>query len=368
MSATDCRRLRPTATARGRRVREAGGATSCPEPTLPEPVRQRVIALAAAAMPGLPADEVPVPLRRVAKFAPNRRARLGGPAIAAQLAADPLFRQRIGDRVVDRRRRPRRRRGRAASAPAAADPVEVAALAYLARPDGWRDLVDAAAEAVRAEADSAAVADQRPRRRAAGRPGRARPRGGQGRGRQAARRAGPGPRGAGPAARGGADAPAKALREAQAAQRTGERAAGHREGPGRPGRRRPRGRGAPAADPAGRGGAAAAAPASRAPRTPGRSTTPGSGCCWRRSARPPSGCAASWPSTRPTSCRPTSSPTPPPSGPARRSGPGPRPGHRRPGPARPAARPAAGAPDRRRVQRDQARLRRDVAGAAAQAG
>jgi predicted RNA-binding protein with PIN domain len=44
--------------------------------------------------------------------------------------------------------------------PAAADPVEVAALAYLARPSGWRDLVEAAGEAVRAEADSAAVTGQ----------------------------------------------------------------------------------------------------------------------------------------------------------------------------------------------------------------
>ncbi|RBI96182.1 hypothetical protein DRA43_30400, partial [Micromonospora provocatoris] len=51
-----------------------------PEPVLPEPVRQRIVTLTAAVLPGLPADEVPVPLRRVAKFAPNRRARLGAPA------------------------------------------------------------------------------------------------------------------------------------------------------------------------------------------------------------------------------------------------------------------------------------------------
>ncbi len=41
-----------------------------------------------------------MPLRRVAKFAPNRRARLGAPAIAAQLTADPLFRQRVTARVL----------------------------------------------------------------------------------------------------------------------------------------------------------------------------------------------------------------------------------------------------------------------------
>src|SRR5215470_9383517 len=67
-----------------------------PEPTLPEPVRQRVVALAAAAMPALPADEVPAALRRVANFAPNRRARLGAAAFAAQLGSDPLYRQRVG--------------------------------------------------------------------------------------------------------------------------------------------------------------------------------------------------------------------------------------------------------------------------------
>jgi predicted RNA-binding protein with PIN domain len=130
-----------------------------PEPILPEPVRQRVTTLTAAALPGMPADEVPVPLRRVARFAPNRRARLGGAAIAAQLASDPLFRQRIGGRVVTEAGD----LGLAISggmAPAAADPVEVAAIAYLARPDGWRDLIEAAGDAVRADADSAAIASQ----------------------------------------------------------------------------------------------------------------------------------------------------------------------------------------------------------------
>ncbi|GLY20689.1 NYN domain-containing protein [Micromonospora sp. NBRC 101691] len=135
---------------------EPGGAE--PEPVLPEPVRQRIVTLTAAVLPGLPADEVPVPLRRVAKFAPNRRARLGAPAIAAQLTADPLFRQRVTARVLA----DAGDLGAAVvegTAPAAADPVEVAALAYLARPAGWRDLVDASGAAVRAEADSAVVAE-----------------------------------------------------------------------------------------------------------------------------------------------------------------------------------------------------------------
>ncbi|MFG1993694.1 NYN domain-containing protein [Actinoplanes sp. NPDC048988] len=134
-------------------------ADFAPEPTLPEPVRQRIMTLAAAALPALPADEIPVPMRKVARFAPNRRARLGGREIAAQLAADPLFRQRISTRVVA----DTGDLGAAVAsgmAPAAADPVEVAALAYLARPEGWRELIDQAGHAVTAEADSAAVATQ----------------------------------------------------------------------------------------------------------------------------------------------------------------------------------------------------------------
>jgi predicted RNA-binding protein with PIN domain len=134
-------------------------ADFAPEPMLPESVRQRITTLAAASLPGMPMDEIPVPLRRVARFAPNRRARLGGHAIAAQLAADPLFRQRISGRIVTEA-------GdlgaavTAGMAPAAADPVEVAALAYLARPEGWRDLIDAAGEVVRADAGSEAIAGQ----------------------------------------------------------------------------------------------------------------------------------------------------------------------------------------------------------------
>jgi predicted RNA-binding protein with PIN domain len=137
----------------------AGELVFEPEPPLPETVRQRVIALAASALTSLPFDELPQPLRRVAKFAPNRRARLGGSVIATQLSGDPLLRQRLATRILADA-------GDLGSAvieglgPAAADPVEVAALAYLARPDGWRDLVASAAGAVRAEAQSAMAAER----------------------------------------------------------------------------------------------------------------------------------------------------------------------------------------------------------------
>jgi predicted RNA-binding protein with PIN domain len=128
-----------------------------PEPLLPEQVRQRVISLTSTVLTSLPQDELPVPLRKVAKFAPNRRARLGGAAIATQLSADGLFRQRISTRVLAEA-------GELGAAvlegvsPAAADPVEIAALAYLARPEGWRDLLDATGRMMSAESDSALVA------------------------------------------------------------------------------------------------------------------------------------------------------------------------------------------------------------------
>jgi predicted RNA-binding protein with PIN domain len=129
------------------------------EPTLPEQVRQRVITLAAAAITGLPADEVPAALRKVAQFEPKRRAKLGGPAIAAQLAVDPLFRQRAGGKAIEFT-------GelgiavRDGAPPGAADPVDVAALAYLARPDGWRELLAGVTETLKVNARGAAVADR----------------------------------------------------------------------------------------------------------------------------------------------------------------------------------------------------------------
>lgn len=121
-----------------------------PEPTLPEPVRARVITLVAAAMTEMAADELPAALRKVARFAPHRRARLGGAAIATHLAADALFRQRAAARV-------RTAVGELADAvadgtsPGAADPVEVAALAYLLRPANWRELLDEAEAALTQE-------------------------------------------------------------------------------------------------------------------------------------------------------------------------------------------------------------------------
>ncbi|MGH3629695.1 MAG: hypothetical protein ACRDRL_19940 [Sciscionella sp.] len=103
---------------------------------LVEPVRARVIALAADGLGRMPVDHVPASLKRVASFAPARRAKLAAGQIADVLQSDETFREQLAiqvrtavpelaqaldDRVL----------------PPAADPVEAAAVAYLLRPPGW---------------------------------------------------------------------------------------------------------------------------------------------------------------------------------------------------------------------------------------
>lgn len=123
---------------------------------LPDAVRSRIIALAAEALGRLAVDQLPPALKRVASFAPSRRARLAGTQIAAVLETDEDFRERIGVQVrievteiagaLDE-----------GSRPAAADPAEVAAVAYLLRPLGWEAMVAEAAEVLIAERDSLAA-------------------------------------------------------------------------------------------------------------------------------------------------------------------------------------------------------------------
>ncbi|NUU24373.1 MAG: RNA-binding protein [Streptomycetaceae bacterium] len=110
-------------------------------------------------------DEIPVPLRQFARFTPSRRAKLAATPLAGVLENDPVFRQRIAERL---------RRGLpdlaealdAGRPPAAADPLDVAAAAYLLRPRGWTALLDTAGRAAekaaqdRAGAEAAAVVDR----------------------------------------------------------------------------------------------------------------------------------------------------------------------------------------------------------------
>ncbi|MEU8120274.1 NYN domain-containing protein [Spirillospora sp. NPDC049024] len=112
---------------------------------LPEAVRQGVVEVAADLIGTLPADEVPPPLRRFARFERRKRAKLAGQHIAAALEKDEEFRRRVAvplreaqadlAEVVE-----------GGDVPPAADPVRVAVLAYLLRPAGWTALVESARE------------------------------------------------------------------------------------------------------------------------------------------------------------------------------------------------------------------------------
>src|SRR3954447_16333131 len=59
---------------------------------IPDAVRHRLAELGAEAISGLNRVDIPQQLRAVAKFAPAKRARLGGASIMAALRTSPAFR------------------------------------------------------------------------------------------------------------------------------------------------------------------------------------------------------------------------------------------------------------------------------------
>ncbi|CAM5630791.1 NYN domain-containing protein [Streptomyces canus] len=122
---------------------------------LPDGVRRRVVHIVSDGFGGLTVGELPAQLRQYARFAPNRRAKFAGNAMAAALETDPLFRQRIGEKF--REAQPELAGALDSGAPPpAADPLDVAAAAYVLRPTGWVKLVTAAGEeALRADAERA---------------------------------------------------------------------------------------------------------------------------------------------------------------------------------------------------------------------
>ncbi|MFD3923234.1 NYN domain-containing protein [Streptomyces sp. NPDC058595] len=133
----------------------AGGDAEALDRPLPDGVRRRVVALVSDAFGGLTVTELPAQLRQYARFTPNRRARFAGNAMAAALESDAIFRQRIGERFAQAD--PELAAAvESGSPPPAADPMDVAAAAYVLRPVGWVKLVAAAGEEVqRADAERA---------------------------------------------------------------------------------------------------------------------------------------------------------------------------------------------------------------------
>ncbi|MFJ6566999.1 NYN domain-containing protein [Streptomyces sp. NPDC091292] len=129
------------------------GAAEVLDRPLPEGVRRRVVQIVSDGFGGLTVAELPAPLRQYARFTPTRRVKFAGNAMAAALENDTLFRQRIAERL--RETQPEIAGALDSGAPPpAADPLDVAAAAYVLRPTGWVKLVAAAGEeAQRADAE-----------------------------------------------------------------------------------------------------------------------------------------------------------------------------------------------------------------------
>lgn len=131
------------------------GAAEVLDRPLPDGVRRRVVQIVSDGFGSLTLGELPAQLRQYARFAPNRRIKFAGNAMAAAVETDPLFRQRIGEKFRDVQSELADALD-AGSALPAADPLDVAAAAYVLRPHGWVKLVTAAGEeAQRADAERA---------------------------------------------------------------------------------------------------------------------------------------------------------------------------------------------------------------------
>ena len=137
---------------------------------LVEPARQRLVTIAADVLGRLTADEVPPALKAIARFTPAKRVSLGAASLAAALDADEAFRERVADVVADAG--PDLAEAVRTGGPVtASDPLDVALVAYLLRPDGWEDAVAAANE--RWAAEQRATAGQGVQQREAARAVRA---------------------------------------------------------------------------------------------------------------------------------------------------------------------------------------------------
>ncbi|WP_410584623.1 NYN domain-containing protein [Amycolatopsis sp. lyj-108] len=126
--------------------------------SLPDTVRERIAELAAAAVGKLPVADVPRQLRPVAKFAPAKRAKLGGAALLAALGESSQFRVAVTEWLRDHRKD--------ALDPNAPDSVAAAAAAVLLGEAGAAGRVRLVAKnaeetALRAERDAALARNQR---------------------------------------------------------------------------------------------------------------------------------------------------------------------------------------------------------------
>ncbi len=131
----------------------AGDAAEALDHPLPEGVRRRVVALVSDAFGALTVGDLPAQLRQYARFTPTRRAKFAGNAMAAAVETDAVFRSRVAEKLREAQA-DLAAALEAGAPPAAADPLDVAAAAFVLRPAGWVKLVAAAGEeAQRADAE-----------------------------------------------------------------------------------------------------------------------------------------------------------------------------------------------------------------------
>lgn len=121
---------------------------------LPEPVRLKVVGLAADVLGVLPPEQTPAVLRPFRRFAPAARARHAATQIAAALELDEDFRFLVAEAVKGAF--PELAEAvRAGSPPPAADPVDIATLCYLLRPGEWKAQLTSATQAIPPAASTA---------------------------------------------------------------------------------------------------------------------------------------------------------------------------------------------------------------------
>lgn len=99
---------------------------------LPDPVLARIVALTSAVLGVLDLKDVPMPLRRIARFTPAKRQRFGAAAMLTALDDDPDFRANVAAGIAEDQPE--------------STAADRAAIAYLRRENGWEAEIAAASD------------------------------------------------------------------------------------------------------------------------------------------------------------------------------------------------------------------------------
>lgn len=120
----------------------SGSGTGRRDPTLPAAVQSRLVALAVRGLSSMAPTQIPAALRKVAAFAPAKRARLIGAPLVAAIASDDAFRDHLATQVraLEPELTGSLDDGSAAGF-AGERRLDAAAAAVILRPAGWEELL-----------------------------------------------------------------------------------------------------------------------------------------------------------------------------------------------------------------------------------